>query len=175
MCVLIFSTTFSEIFLILRKIQRAIIINAGRYLYGPGSSVGIATDYGLDSPGSNVDPRPHGVLTYTTSESGVAHRLCWLHAACPVESISHGASSGKSRGLPGDTIISDPLVLTIPHITVLRDMASQHQTCTDTTDRRRRHANRQSVWGMRNKTTVVTNPTLKDNLSYTLCYWAPPA
>jgi len=25
-----------------------------KYIYGPGSSAGIATDYGLDGPGSNV-------------------------------------------------------------------------------------------------------------------------
>jgi len=25
------------------------------YTYGPGSTVGIATDYGLDGPGSNTD------------------------------------------------------------------------------------------------------------------------
>jgi len=43
----------SEIFLILRKIQRAIIINARGYSCGPGSSVGIGTEYGLDGPGSN--------------------------------------------------------------------------------------------------------------------------
>jgi len=31
----------------------ATIINLYIHVYGPGSSVGIATDYGLDGPGSN--------------------------------------------------------------------------------------------------------------------------
>jgi len=124
-----------------------------------------------EARGNFVDPRPHGILPYTTSESGVAHGLCWLHAACPVESISHGASAGTSWELLEDTIISDIHILTIPHFTVLRNMASKHQTCKDTDDRRRRHTNRQSLWAMINKT-IVTNPTLKDSLSYTPCYWA---
>ena len=29
-----------------------------------------------------------------------------------------------------------------------------------------------NIWVMRNKTKFVTNPTVKDTLSYTLCYWA---
>jgi len=119
-----------------------------------------------------VDPRPQGVLPYTTSESGVAHRVHRNSAACLVESISHGASAGKSRELPGGTIISDTHIMTMPHSTVFQNMASQHQTCKDTTDRRRRHINMQSLSAMRNKTTIVTNPTLKDTLPYTPFYRA---
>ena len=90
---------------------------------------------------------PHHMVYYRIriSESGVAHCLCWLHAACPMESISQGASAGKIWELPGDIITSDTHILTIPHSTVLRNMASQHQTCKDTTDRRRRRTNRQSL------------------------------
>ena len=46
MCGSISSTTLSEIFRILRIIRRNTITNDG-----PGSLVGIATDYGLDRPG----------------------------------------------------------------------------------------------------------------------------
>jgi len=59
MCVLIFSTTLSATFLILSRTERGIVINVLRNLcrvpviLGPGSSVGIATDHGLDDPGSN--------------------------------------------------------------------------------------------------------------------------
>ena len=91
-----------------------------------------------------MDPRPQGVLLYTASELGVAHRL---HGAGPMETISKGASAGKNCELPGDTKISDTHIQTVPHFTALRNMASQHQACKDTTDRRRRHTNRQSVLG----------------------------
>ena len=87
------------------------------------------------SQGQFVDPHPHGVLPYSTSESSVAHRLYWLHAACPVESLSHGASAGKNWELPGDAIISDIHLLAVPLSTVLRNIASQQQTCKDTIDR----------------------------------------
>jgi len=50
----------------------------------------------VEARGNSVDPRPHGVLPYTRPESSVAHQLCRLHAARPLESISHGASAGKN-------------------------------------------------------------------------------
>jgi hypothetical protein len=40
--------------LILMNFSFIILCNVCRW-YGPGSSVGIATDYGLDGPGSNPD------------------------------------------------------------------------------------------------------------------------
>ena len=53
------------------------------HLRGPGSSVGIATDYGLDGPGSN------------------------LHEACQMESLSNGSPVVKVWKVLGDTTISD--------------------------------------------------------------------
>ena len=78
--------------------------------------------------GKFVNPLPQDVLPYTTSESGVAHRLYRNHAACPVESISHGPTAGKIRELPGGTIISDTL---IPDITTFHGVSEHGVPASD--------------------------------------------
>jgi len=65
------------------------------HTHGPGSSVGIATDYGLDSPGSN----PSGDEIFRPS------RLALGPTQSPVQWVP-GLSQGKVR--PGHTADHSP-------------------------------------------------------------------
>jgi hypothetical protein len=53
---------------------------------------------------SSVDPRPYGVLHNTTPGKSIVRRLCRLHAASPLQSISHRTPACKSWKLPEDDI-----------------------------------------------------------------------
>ena len=53
-CAFLFSLQFlSQLFVILRRSKLDITIIVLRFVCGPVSSIGIATDYGLDGSGSN--------------------------------------------------------------------------------------------------------------------------
>ena len=74
---------------------------------GPGSSVGIATDYGLDGPGSN----PGGDEIFRLSKTGpVAHP-----ASCRMGTGSFpGVKCGRGVLLTGSYISTHPLGHTVP-------------------------------------------------------------